>query len=121
MLQAGQSAGLTQHLDNLCGDQADDLVMLVLGQGAARSIASHVGRWKRVEQWRDASIAQEKNVGEIFPPSLQLVVGYITWAIQRGLGSTVPDSVLQTVRFMCKRLKMSRCLALTWPIQCCKL
>ena len=115
MLQAGQAAGLAQHLNTLCGEQADELVMLVLGQGAARSINSHVGRWKRIEQWREVNIVQNKSVGDLFPPSLQLVVSYTTWAIQKGMGSTVPDSVIQTIRFMCRRLRMT-CPDLTDPV-----
>ena len=106
--------------------QATALRSAALRRGAWRTICKHVQCWERIRHWVVQAIEEAQStdgfgtekfpgarllqphefVEVLYPPQEKVILAYVVHRAGHECGPTVPDSVRDSVKWICTRLKM---------------
>lgn len=113
LTRAGPAARVSAQIAAV-GTAGDALLRSVLGHGAARTGMRHTNNWRRLEEWFRTQehaghpfIVNYPAAWTLYPPSPSLVLAFVENLVHaKNCGPCVPGAVLETVKWMCRKLGM---------------
>jgi hypothetical protein len=100
--EAGPAAALTDRMATRYGNQADTVMRIVLGQGAASTLEGHLGRWKLMAAW----VRENAPDHGPYPLTTTGLARYLDYKRTQRCGPSVPSMIRSTAIFVSERLMM---------------